>query len=101
MHVGIFCLFNKRFLVYKYDQHPSEDVHIRSFSWASFYSLCWLVQIIHPSVSSSLVQVKAVYLHPEQFTIENGLLTPTLKAKRAELKTLFQPQINQLYANMS
>lgn len=49
----------------------------------------------------SLLQVKDIYLHPEQFTIENGLLTPTLKAKRAELKTLFQPQINQLYANMS
>ncbi|CAG06540.1 unnamed protein product, partial [Tetraodon nigroviridis] len=48
----------------------------------------------------SFEQVKDIYLHHEQFTIENGLLTPTLKAKRAELKTLFQPQINQLYANM-
>ncbi|XP_075950207.1 long-chain-fatty-acid--CoA ligase 5 [Anarhichas minor] len=48
----------------------------------------------------SFEQVKDVYLHPEQFTIENGLLTPTLKAKRAELKTLFQPQINTLYANL-
>ncbi len=46
------------------------------------------------------MQVKDVYLHPEQFTIENGLLTPTLKAKRAELKTLFQPQIDKLYANL-
>ncbi|KAM6898456.1 long-chain-fatty-acid--CoA ligase 5 isoform 1-T2 [Lycodopsis pacificus] len=48
----------------------------------------------------SFEQAKDVYLHPEQFTIENGLLTPTLKAKRAELKTLFQPQINTLYANL-
>nr|XP_046233496.1 long-chain-fatty-acid--CoA ligase 5 [Scatophagus argus]XP_046233498.1 long-chain-fatty-acid--CoA ligase 5 [Scatophagus argus] len=48
----------------------------------------------------SFEQVKAVYLHPELFTIENGLLTPTLKAKRAELKTLFQPQIDKLYADM-
>ncbi|XP_068439860.1 long-chain-fatty-acid--CoA ligase 5 [Clinocottus analis] len=48
----------------------------------------------------SFEQVKAVYLHPEQFTIENGLLTPTLKAKRAELKTVFQPQIDQLYAKL-
>ncbi|KAK0133523.1 Long-chain-fatty-acid--CoA ligase 5 [Merluccius polli] len=48
----------------------------------------------------SFEQVKDVHLHPEQFTIENGLLTPTLKAKRAELKTLFQPQIERLYANM-
>ncbi|KAG7506764.1 long-chain-fatty-acid-CoA ligase 5 [Solea senegalensis] len=48
----------------------------------------------------SFEQVKEVYLHPEQFTIENGLLTPTLKAKRAELKTLFQPQIDKMYANL-
>ncbi|XP_035514959.1 long-chain-fatty-acid--CoA ligase 5 [Morone saxatilis] len=48
----------------------------------------------------SFEQVKDVYLHPEQFTIENGLLTPTLKAKRAELKVLFQPQIDKLYASM-
>ncbi|XP_044034656.1 long-chain-fatty-acid--CoA ligase 5 [Siniperca chuatsi] len=48
----------------------------------------------------SFEQVKDVYLHPELFTIENGLLTPTLKAKRAELKALFQPQIDRLYANI-
>ncbi|XP_029311553.1 LOW QUALITY PROTEIN: long-chain-fatty-acid--CoA ligase 5 [Cottoperca gobio] len=48
----------------------------------------------------SFEQVKDMYLHPEQFTIENGLLTPTLKAKRAELKALFQPQIDKLYDNL-
>ncbi|XP_069560792.1 long-chain-fatty-acid--CoA ligase 5 [Brachyistius frenatus] len=48
----------------------------------------------------SFEQVKDVYIHPEQFTIENGLLTPTLKAKRAELKVLFQHQIDKLYASI-
>ncbi|XP_056285608.1 long-chain-fatty-acid--CoA ligase 5 [Pseudoliparis swirei] len=48
----------------------------------------------------SFEQVKDVHLHPALFTIENGLLTPTLKAKRAELKALFQPQIDRLYANL-
>ncbi|XP_054898857.1 long-chain-fatty-acid--CoA ligase 5 [Poeciliopsis prolifica] len=48
----------------------------------------------------SFEQVKNVHLHPELFTIENGLLTPTLKAKRAELKELFQPQIDKLYADI-
>ncbi|XP_059180384.1 long-chain-fatty-acid--CoA ligase 5 [Centropristis striata] len=48
----------------------------------------------------SFEQVKDLYVHPEQFTIENGLLTPTLKAKRAELKALFQPQIEKLYADL-
>ncbi|XP_053269241.1 long-chain-fatty-acid--CoA ligase 5 [Pleuronectes platessa] len=48
----------------------------------------------------SFEQVKDVYLHPELFSIENGLLTPTLKAKRNELKILFQPQIDKLYADL-
>ncbi|XP_061565359.1 long-chain-fatty-acid--CoA ligase 5 [Cololabis saira] len=48
----------------------------------------------------SFEQVKDVHLHPDLFSIENGLLTPTLKAKRAELKALFRPQIDKLYASM-
>lgn len=47
-----------------------------------------------------LFQVKSIYLHPEPFSIENGLLTPTLKAKRGELSKYFQTQINSLYENM-
>ncbi|KAJ7984412.1 hypothetical protein DPEC_G00354570 [Dallia pectoralis] len=58
-----------------------------------------LVKLGRDAGLKSFEQVKDLYLHPEQFTIENGLLTPTLKAKRAELKTLFQPQIDSLYAN--
>lgn len=45
----------------------------------------------------SFEQVKSIYLHSEPFSIENGLLTPTLKAKRGELSKHFQPQINSLY----
>ncbi|MBN3293747.1 ACSL5 ligase, partial [Polypterus senegalus] len=45
-------------------------------------------------------QVKDLYIHPEQFTIENGLLTPTLKAKRAELSKFFKLQIDSLYASL-
>ncbi|XP_043911777.1 long-chain-fatty-acid--CoA ligase 5 [Protopterus annectens] len=46
-------------------------------------------------------QVKDIYVHPELFTIENGLLTPTLKAKRAEIVKLFKEQIDNLYANLN
>ncbi|KAL0984444.1 hypothetical protein UPYG_G00141630, partial [Umbra pygmaea] len=59
-----------------------------------------LVKLGRDAGLKSFEQVKDLYLHPEQFTIENGLLTPTLKAKRAELKALFQPQIDSLYAAM-
>uniref|UniRef100_A0A8C2ARU5 Long-chain-fatty-acid--CoA ligase n=1 Tax=Cyprinus carpio TaxID=7962 RepID=A0A8C2ARU5_CYPCA len=48
----------------------------------------------------SFEQVKDLYLHPDMFTIENGLLTPTLKAKRADLTKFFKVQIESLYANM-
>ncbi|NXL47997.1 ACSL5 ligase, partial [Podilymbus podiceps] len=48
----------------------------------------------------SFEQVKDLYIHTELFSVENGLLTPTLKAKRAELVKLFQKQIEALYSSM-
>ncbi|XP_005996309.1 long-chain-fatty-acid--CoA ligase 5 [Latimeria chalumnae] len=48
----------------------------------------------------SFEQVKEIYIYTEMFTIENGLLTPTLKAKRAELSKYFKGQIDSLYASM-
>ncbi|XP_066210822.1 long-chain-fatty-acid--CoA ligase 5 isoform X2 [Saccopteryx leptura] len=48
----------------------------------------------------SFEQVKCILLHSEPFSIENGLLTPTLKAKRGELAKYFQTQINSLYESL-
>ncbi|NWI22407.1 ACSL5 ligase, partial [Sula dactylatra] len=48
----------------------------------------------------SFEQVKDLYIHTEMFSVENGLLTPTLKAKRAELVKVFQKEIEALYSNM-
>ncbi|XP_069316489.1 long-chain-fatty-acid--CoA ligase 5 isoform X1 [Eulemur rufifrons] len=45
----------------------------------------------------SFEQVKNICLHLEPFSIENGLLTPTLKAKRGELSKYFRTQIDSLY----
>ncbi|NXC65694.1 ACSL5 ligase, partial [Anhinga anhinga] len=48
----------------------------------------------------SFEQVKNLYIHTEMFSVENGLLTPTLKAKRAELVKVFQKEIEALYSSM-
>ncbi|XP_027021023.1 long-chain-fatty-acid--CoA ligase 1b [Tachysurus fulvidraco] len=48
----------------------------------------------------SFEQVKDITLHSEMFSIQNGLLTPTLKAKRNELRNHFRQQIDQLYSKI-
>ena len=46
------------------------------------------------------MQVKDIYLHPEQFSIENNLLTPTMKTKRPELGKYFEKEIEEMYKNI-
>ncbi|XP_071770315.2 long-chain-fatty-acid--CoA ligase 1-like [Centroberyx gerrardi] len=48
----------------------------------------------------SFEQVKAICIHTELFSVQNGLLTPTLKAKRAELRQHFRSHIDELYAGI-
>ncbi|KAL7841041.1 hypothetical protein SRHO_G00247320 [Serrasalmus rhombeus] len=48
----------------------------------------------------SFEQVRDIVLHPEMFSVQNGLLTPTLKAKRTELRNHFREHIDQLYARI-
>uniref|UniRef100_A0A2K6A2G0 Long-chain-fatty-acid--CoA ligase n=1 Tax=Mandrillus leucophaeus TaxID=9568 RepID=A0A2K6A2G0_MANLE len=45
-------------------------------------------------------QVKGIALHPELFSVDNGLLTPTMKAKRPELRNYFRSQIDELYSTI-
>lgn len=47
-----------------------------------------------------ILQVKDIYLHPDPFSIQNGLLTPSLKMKRPQLKDYFKPQIEDLYRHL-
>ncbi|XP_044521510.1 long-chain-fatty-acid--CoA ligase 5 [Gracilinanus agilis] len=56
-----------------------------------------MLKIGRESGLKSFEQVKDIYIHPEAFSIENGLLTPTLKAKRADIAKYFRSQIDKLY----
>ncbi|NWZ35427.1 ACSL5 ligase, partial [Brachypodius atriceps] len=47
----------------------------------------------------SFEQVRDLYVHTELFSVENGLLTPTLKAKRGDLVKYFQKEIEALYSS--
>lgn len=48
----------------------------------------------------SFEQVKDIYLHPDPFSTQNNLLTPTLKAKRPEIRKYFKPQLDDLYSKL-
>ena len=41
------------------------------------------------------MQVSAVTLVEEAFSVENGLLTPTMKLKRPQAKAMYQDAINR------
>uniref|UniRef100_A0AAV1TWF6 Long-chain-fatty-acid--CoA ligase n=1 Tax=Peronospora matthiolae TaxID=2874970 RepID=A0AAV1TWF6_9STRA len=44
--------------------------------------------------------VKALHFHPEPFSLEQGLITPTFKLKRPQLKAHFQQQLDKLYEGL-
>ncbi|XP_028312341.1 long-chain-fatty-acid--CoA ligase 1 isoform X1 [Gouania willdenowi] len=46
----------------------------------------------------SFEQIKALHLHPEMFSVANGLLTPTLKSRRVDIRRAFQEQISSIYS---
>lgn len=47
------------------------------------------------------LQVKDIYLHPDPFSVQNGLLTPTMKSKRPQIKSYFKPQLDDMYSKLS
>lgn len=62
--------------------------------------LASMVDIGKKAGLSSLEQAKDIFLFPELFSVENGLLTPTFKAKRADLKKYFASEIDQMYPKL-
>lgn len=46
---------------------------------------------------NSLECPKGLYLSSEAFSVENDLLTPTMKSKRPQLRKKFAEQVNKMY----
>uniref|UniRef100_A0A0N5APK7 Long-chain-fatty-acid--CoA ligase n=1 Tax=Syphacia muris TaxID=451379 RepID=A0A0N5APK7_9BILA len=64
---------------------------------ANKYVLTEMQQIGKENKLNSIEQVKAIYLESEPFSIENNLLTPTLKSKRPQLRDYYKAQIKAIY----
>lgn len=56
-----------------------------------------LLQIGRKEGLKPFEQVKDILIYPEAFTIDNGLLTPTLKTRRPECRKYFESQLQELY----
>ncbi|XP_058130221.1 long-chain-fatty-acid--CoA ligase 1 isoform X1 [Anopheles ziemanni] len=48
----------------------------------------------------SFEQVKDIYLHPDPFSVQNGLLTPTFKSRRPQIRSYFAPQLDDMYKHL-
>ena len=49
---------------------------------------------------SSLERPKAIYLTPDPFSVENDILTPTMKIKRNVGQKVYQIQIDEMYKTL-
>jgi long-chain acyl-CoA synthetase len=45
-------------------------------------------------------KLKDIHIHHILFSIENGLLTPTMKSKRNELQKLFEKQLDRMNSQL-
>ena len=51
--------------------------------------------------ADAYAQVRRVTLSLEPWTIDNGLLTPTLKLKRAKVMEKFNEELDRMYASLA
>jgi len=50
---------------------------------------------------NKLEQVKNIFVWHQQFSVENDLLTPTLKSKRPQMRARFEAEIKHMYAEVT
>jgi long-chain acyl-CoA synthetase len=60
-----------------------------------------LERIAHKQKLQGFERIKGIHIATEPFTVENDLLTPTLKLKRADAAKAFRKEINLLYQEVN
>ena len=63
--------------------------------------ILWYSKILFFLIWFQWNQAKDIYLHPDPFSVQNGLLTPTLKTKRPQIKLYFKPQLEDMYSKLN
>ncbi|MCB0340313.1 MAG: hypothetical protein KDD53_11950, partial [Bdellovibrionales bacterium] len=66
-----------------------ESKEIKDAIWAH-------IQKVNKTLAS-FETVKKIHLVPDDFTVENGFLTPTFKVKRSAVEKAFKAEIDALY----
>jgi long-chain acyl-CoA synthetase len=59
-----------------------------------------LLELAKVNKFSGLEKIKKIHLTADPFTIENELLTHTMKIKRHKAKEVFLKEIDEMYASM-
>jgi len=60
-----------------------------------------LTQLAKDAKRQGFEFIRAIHLHPVEFTAENDLATPTMKLKRPQLLQHFQVEINAMYKTIN
>ena len=82
-------------LAVSHDLDPDDPVSLRSSQISDI-----VLEKIRQSLRSfpGHAKIRSVHIMLEPWTIENGLITPTLKLKRPAIEERFSDEIRQLYA---
>jgi long-chain acyl-CoA synthetase len=94
---------------------PIEDrlrAGVKEQSSGSFAELCksdaartYVLQSLNETAKEGSLkgfeQIKSVYLDPNQFSVENEMMTPTFKLKRPQLQKYYQAQVDAMYKSIN
>jgi long-chain acyl-CoA synthetase len=102
--IGIVVVDNDQLSKYcaenKIIQSQSNDDWLNSLSGLNEKILDGLVELGRLNKLYSFEQVKSIHLTMEQWTPENGMLTPSMKPKRHEIKKKYKNVIEKLYSTL-